>query len=94
MADRPVFLERRSYRLRRMMDAVRFLPFLGLALWMVPLLWPLPAAEVAKNGIPMSTALRYLFCVWLMLVISGWLLWRKTRVQHPSEPANAQDTVE
>ena len=32
----PLFLERRSYRFRRMMDAVRLLPLLVLAFWMVP----------------------------------------------------------
>ena len=42
MPRAPIFLEKRGYRQRRMMDAVRLLPFLGLMLWMVPLLWPVP----------------------------------------------------
>ena len=83
MARSPLFLERRSYRLRRMMDAVRFLPFLGLALWMVPLLWPV--AEVTAQGstepMPLSTALRYIFGIWAMLVLAAWVLWRRTREQ-------------
>ncbi|MDF3413411.1 hypothetical protein HKX54_02995 [Sulfitobacter sp. M57] len=76
MANGPVFLERRSYRARRLMDAVRLLPLFGLALWMVPLMWPLPQAE--DGGIAMSTALLYLFGVWLMLVAMRAVLWWKT----------------
>ncbi|GAA6177894.1 hypothetical protein [Sulfitobacter pacificus] len=79
MANGPVFLERQTYRMRRLMDAVRLLPLLGVALWMVPLMWPLPDAE--GGGIAMSTALRYLFGVWLLLVVMRALLWRKTRPQ-------------
>ncbi|MFC6584470.1 hypothetical protein [Sulfitobacter aestuariivivens] len=49
MAERaPVFLERRRYRARRMMDAVRLLAFLGIALWMVPLMWGCPETAVHR----------------------------------------------
>lgn len=88
MPNGPVFLERQTYRMRRLMDAVRLLPLLGAALWMVPLMWPLPEAE--GGGIAMSSALQYLFGVWLMLVVMRLILWRKTRVQD----APASDTVE
>ncbi|MGJ8618317.1 MAG: hypothetical protein ACSHWS_15855 [Sulfitobacter sp.] len=83
MARSPMFLERRGYRLRRMMDAMRFLPFLGLALWMVPLLWPISDAAVEGGAAPMplSTALRYIFGIWAMLVLATWALWRRTREQ-------------
>lgn len=76
MNKAPVFLERRSYRLRRVMDAIRLLPVLGLALWMVPLLWPVPDAA-GEGGVAMSTALLYLFGVWIGLVLIGWFLWRR-----------------
>lgn len=82
MPDSPIFLEKQSYRRRRLVDAVRLLPLLGLALWMVPLIWPFPTTDggaTAQAGIPMSTALRYLFGVWFGLVLIGLLLWRKTR---------------
>ncbi|KAA2313150.1 hypothetical protein DL237_15480 [Pseudooceanicola sediminis] len=36
----PLFLERRGYRQRRMTDAARVLPMLGLVLLAMPLLWP------------------------------------------------------
>ncbi|MEM9968289.1 MAG: hypothetical protein AAF755_09335 [Pseudomonadota bacterium] len=83
MAKR-MFLEQRSYRMRRMMDAIRLLPLLGLALWMVPLMWPLPQEAVSParadpSGLPTSAALRYVFAVWVGLALAAWLLWRRTR---------------
>ena len=96
MAKRPVFLERQNYRLRRMIDAIRLLPFLGVLLWMVPLGWPNPTdtGGGAAGGVPMSVALKYLFGVWMLLVLLGWLLWRRTaeRVQQMQRPqADAGD---
>lgn len=76
MSRNPLFLQRRSYRFRRMMDALRFLPFVGLALWMVPLLWP--NAQDA-GAMPLSTALLYIFGIWFLLVLAAWVLWRRTR---------------
>lgn len=82
MAKSPIFLERRSYRKRRMIDAIRLLPLLGLLLWMLPLIWPVPvpvpAAEEGSDVISTSVALRYLFGVWIAMVLFGWLLWRRT----------------
>ena len=89
MPDRPIFLERRSYRFRRLMDAVRLLPFLGLALWMFPLMWPLSDVTVAgASGMSTGTALRYLFGVWFALIVITWLLWRRTR--HGRDTATSQ----
>ncbi|MGC1506203.1 MAG: hypothetical protein WA782_18945 [Sulfitobacter sp.] len=90
MVNGPLFLERQSYRLRRLMDAMRLLPLLGVALWMVPLMWPLPDEANGRDGVAMSTALQYLFGVWLILVVMRWLLWRKTRLQ----PAPQRDAPE
>ncbi|MGC1495090.1 MAG: hypothetical protein WA790_04725 [Sulfitobacter sp.] len=86
MARSPIFLERHGYRLRRMRDAVLFLPLLGLALWMVPLMWP---AQGDTNPMPLSTALQYIFGIWIFLVLSVWALWRRTR----DLPSNALDDV-
>lgn len=66
-----VFLERQSYRRRRLVDAARLVPVLGLLLWLVPLLWATEGEAPTK----MSTAILYLFLVWgglvaLKLVIS------------------------
>jgi hypothetical protein len=68
----PVFLERRSYRQRRLMDFARLLPFIGGLLWLVPLLWPQPEAMGAPasdgGGLSMSSAILYVFGVWALLV--------------------------
>ena len=84
MAQTPVFLERRSYRKRRMMDAVRLLPLLGLALWMVPLMWGVPEAQSA-DVTRMSSALRYVFGIWVSMVVISWVLWRFTRAPQPDD---------
>ena len=87
-----IFLERQSYRKRRMMDAVRLLPVLGLALWMVPLMWPavdLADRDTSLEAMPTSNALFYLFIVWTSLVVAAWLLWRHTRVD-ADKPKNEE----
>lgn len=74
--DMAVFLERQSYRRRRLMDALRLLPVLGVMLWMFPLFWP-PAPEPGTaEPVPMSTAVLYVFAVWLLLIAAAFALWR------------------
>jgi len=70
----PVFLERRSYRQRRLMDAARLLPVLGMLLWLIPLLWPQrdPAGEVA--AVSTSVAVLYIFGVWILLALIALFL--------------------
>lgn len=97
MAKGPIFVERQTYRQRRMMDAVRLLPLLGIALCMVPLLWPVPqvTAEPAVDPMPMSMALRYLFGIWAFLVVTGLLLWwRTTHQEHRAETFPAAPTAD
>lgn len=62
----PVFLERRSYRRRRLMDASKLLPVLGAALLLVPLLW-LVGGEAAAP-VPTSQVVIYIFAVWALLI--------------------------
>lgn len=75
----PVFLERQSYRRRRLSDAARLLPLLGAVLFAVPLLWP--RAEDGQEPVPTSAAILYIFAVWALLilvnVVFGWMarLW-------------------
>jgi hypothetical protein len=62
----PPFLARDSYRLRRLMDAARFLPAFGFVLMLLPLMREDPqtgTASAASEG-------AYLFAVWLMLILS------------------------
>lgn len=81
MSGGPVFLEKQSYRRRRLMDAIKLLPFLGLAVWMVPLLWPVPDAVTSEqNELSTSVALRYLFGGWIALVAMGWILWARMQL--------------
>ena len=94
MADRnapPVFLERRSYRKRRMMDAVRLMPFLGALLWMVPLLWS-EGQGADLQPIRLSSAIRYVFWVWLGLIGISAVLWWLTRDETARSDAGAGDT--
>lgn len=62
------FLEKRSYRRRRMMDGLRLLPVLALWLFMVPLLWPGASARLTATGVTLSSALVYIFAVWCGLI--------------------------
>ena len=82
MARGTLFLERRSYRRRRLMDAVRVLPFVGLGFWMVPLLW----STTPEDGVTMSGALQYLFGIWIALIVAALVLWLKTRTRGPVDP--------
>ena len=84
----PVFLERRSYRRRRLMDALRLLPSRGLLLWMRPLFWPTAAdGPDAPDKMAMSTAVTYVFLVWLTLIASALALWSFLR----SSPEMGED---
>jgi hypothetical protein len=60
----PVFLERATYRQRRLVDAARLLPLLGVFLWAMPLLW-------GTGGTATSAAILYIFAAWLGLVIGA-----------------------
>ncbi len=96
-APRQMFLERQTYRRRRMMDAARLLPLFGAALLMVPLLWPQPAPDAvgAGGGVPMSAAIAYVFGVWAGLiglsVLFGLFARRLTRPDtRPDAPPDAR----
>ncbi|MFD1342940.1 hypothetical protein [Litorisediminicola beolgyonensis] len=65
----PVFLERRSYRRRRLRDGLRLLPVLGLFIWLVPLLWARGGAEAPSS----SSVLIYLFTGWAVLIVMARL---------------------
>lgn len=74
----PVFLERGSYRRRRMMDALRLLVLFAIILWMIPLAWPV-GAESTGEPVAMSRALFYIFGVWGSLIAVSFLLARRLR---------------
>ncbi|WP_425075000.1 hypothetical protein [Sagittula sp. S175] len=67
-------LERQTFRRRRMVDAACALPFLGLLLWWLPLLWRTPDTQITTAG-----ALIYIFSIWVALPIATGLLIRAIR---------------
>lgn len=69
---RPFFLARQSYRRRRMMDASRLLPLLGLFLFLLPILWR-PAETPLADTAPAAV---YLFGSWAGLIAAAFLLAR------------------
>lgn len=81
--QRALFLERRTYRRRRLADLARLLPVIGLVLLMVPLLW-----DEGSGGMPTSRAIIWIFGVWVALVaISAWLASRRLETELDSQGA-------
>ncbi len=78
------FLERQSYRRRRLMDAARLLPLFGVLLFALPLLWTTPAPEGAGpestgQAMAMSDAILYIFVAWSGLIVLVALFGYSTR---------------
>lgn len=83
-----VFLERRTYRRRRLTDAARLLPVVGLLLFLVPLLWAPDRTDTAATA---STTI-YVFAVWAGLIAAALLLSR--RLPKPGSELNAHEGQE
>jgi hypothetical protein len=85
----PVFLARRSYRLRRLRDGARLLPLAGAFLVLLPIFWAPPEGvrhDTARDGI-------YLFAVWLGLIVLAALLSRGLGSgEEDDAPAGRDDT--
>lgn len=73
----PMFVERQSYRRRRIGDAAKLLPFLGGVLVLMPVLW----AEGART----AEGILYLFPVWAGLIVIVALLSRRLSDTPPGE---------
>ncbi len=82
----PVFLARRSYRLRRMRDAARLLPIAGAFLFMLPILWS-PGESAGQDTAPDGM---YLFGVWFCLILAAALMSRGLRAASADVPAGAE----
>lgn len=83
----PIFLARETYRRRRLIDALRFLPVVGLLLFLAPLVGGAGyLRSTAKSGV-------FLFAVWFGLIVAAWglgrLLARAPAAGDPLDP----DTV-
>ena len=66
----PVFLERRTYRVRRLFDAIRLLPILGAFLWIMPIL----LRNNADTEPSISRLMIYMFVVWIGLILVNFVL--------------------
>ena len=101
-----VFLERQSYRRRRLMDAAKLLPLLGVLLFAVPLLWPGPEtgpeagavagqAGAGRVAVRMSDAIQYIFLVWAALIgasaLFGLSARRWSQSDSPHRPPGGPD---
>jgi len=64
----PLFLERQTYRRRRIMDAARVLPVLGFILILLPVLW------TQSGGLGTAGEAVYLFALWFGLIVIAALL--------------------
>ncbi|MEO9823179.1 MAG: hypothetical protein ABJF50_02035 [Paracoccaceae bacterium] len=64
----PIFLERESYRRRRLADAAKLSPVLGAVLFLMPVLWA--GAGSTAGG------LVYLFGAWALMILVMKLLSR------------------
>lgn len=71
----PVFLQRASYRQRRLRDGAKLIPFVGIILLAIPLSWS-GGEGGEKIG---SSALLYVFGVWVLLIILTALLSSRMR---------------
>jgi len=69
--EQPLFLERRRYLRRRLLDAAHLLPLIGFAFWSLPALRSpsTPGRETAGGMI-------YLFAIWAGLILAALLLSR------------------
>jgi hypothetical protein len=64
----PVFLARAPYRRRRLRDAARLLPVVGVVLLLLPLLW----TEAARISLTAGDVI-YFFAVWTGLIVAAAL---------------------
>lgn len=72
----PLFLARRTYRLRRLSDAARMLPIAGAILFCVPLLW---RAGGEGETVQTTRAMLYVFGLWIVLAVIAGLISKRLR---------------
>ncbi len=80
----PVYLARRSYRQRRLRDAAKMVPIVGVILWLLPLV-----ASAPRSG---STGL-YIFGVWMALIFVTAGVSARLR-DDPEQPEMAGDNTD
>jgi hypothetical protein len=86
MAGPPLFLRPASYRLRRRRDSARLLPFAGLFLFLLPVLWS-PAETQQRDTAPDGI---YLFVAWALLVVATFLISRSLAARSAGEDGETE----
>jgi hypothetical protein len=76
----PIFLERSSYRQRRLRDAARMMPIFGIVLMLFPLL-------SGSGGLTSGVGV-YLFGVWFLLIILSAFLSNRVKQDAPAPKAD------
>ncbi len=79
--NRTEFLERNSYRQRRIRDGARMLPMFAAVLMVLPLMWPRDTADQSLT----SSGILYLFGLWFLLVVMAFVLSRTLRFNAPKD---------
>ena len=74
---KPVFLERTSYRQRRLQDMARLLPVVAAVLFVLPLIWKL----AGNQGRGTSDVMIYLFAIWCGLIAVAAIISRRLRLE-------------
>ena len=83
---RTEFLERSSYRQRRIRDGARLLPIVALVLMVLPLMWPRDSPDQSLT----SSGIIYIFALWILLVVAAYSLSRVLRLSDPSRDEEAR----
>ncbi|MCY1125580.1 hypothetical protein OU426_01830 [Frigidibacter sp. RF13] len=78
----PLFLARKSYRLRRLVDAARLLPFLGAFLFILPVFWRDPASGQSRT----APGAVFLFIAWAGLIAASALIARRLARTESGDP--------
>lgn len=78
---RRLFLERRTYRLNRLQDAARLLPFLGAIL----IFGPIFIRDDGAGAPTLATTLVYFFAVWFCVIVLTALVSRALLRSTPGE---------
>ncbi len=82
-----LFLERQSYRRRRLIDMLRMLPVIGMLLWSIPLLWS--SGDTVGDRVATSDAIIFIFLVWLSMVSGAGVLARVMKHSDTDEDKKA-----
>ena len=91
----PLFLARQTYRRRRVADAARLLPLLGVLLLLLPLLSSGQDGDTGAAGVQTSRGGIYIFLVWAGLIGAASLLARPLSGRDPqpdTQPETRPDT--